>query len=200
MVPVLLISPTLGPGAGRLAQNIEAQMTETTANKPNVSQNLLLFIIIPLGFYSILPSLRYDREMKITAIGFDYFGVMTAGSPDNATPSQQMLGLVAKLRASGYKVGLLSNVDGEWARWLRQMGVCDQFDAALLSGEMGIAKPDLAAFVRLQKALVAGEGEMIFIDDLEHLIEHIDEVGIVPVVFEGYEELIKQLREFEIEV
>jgi putative hydrolase of the HAD superfamily len=56
---------------------------------------------------------------------------------------------LAELRARGLRLGVITNQDGEHQREkLATVGLADRFDAVLISGEVGVAKPDPAIFAR----------------------------------------------------
>ena len=67
---------------------------------------------------------------------FDYGGVIDR-FPDDITL------LIMDMRRKGIVVGLISNVSLDLARTTRQSGGYTQFDITVLSGEVGLRKPDI---------------------------------------------------------
>jgi len=104
-----------------------------------------------------------------------------------------MLALVARLKANGYKVGLLSNIDQEHADLNRDRHIYDRFDVALLSDELHARKPDGEAFQDLAAALEVQPAELVFIDDLAENVAGAEQFGATGILFRGYSDLIRQL-------
>lgn len=108
--------------------------------------------------------------------------------------SQEMIELVKKLRAFGWKLGLFSNNSVEAAQEFRRQGSDRLFDAALFSGEVGCMKPEPEAFLKLASALNVSVSELVFIDDSPRSLSSAAEVGYIPVLFTNVTALIDKLR------
>ncbi len=128
-------------------------------------------------------------------------GAMLAATKlDVPIPDLRILELADRLRKNHYRVGLLSNLASgtEWDATLNEAGVADHFDAVILSGDIGIAKPDPRAFQALASALDVETNEMIFIDDREMSVAGVEDIGITPIIFRNgehsMEDLITQLK------
>ncbi|HSX01818.1 MAG TPA: HAD-IA family hydrolase [Candidatus Saccharimonadia bacterium] len=120
--------------------------------------------------------------------------VLAACAQDKPQPDDRILALADTLRAHGYRVGLLTNLaPGEWAEDLRAFGVHQHFDAALLSGETGLAKPDPRAFRLLAKQLGVATDELVFIDDRAESMAGVEALGIRPLLYESYDRLVMSL-------
>ena len=107
-----------------------------------------------------------------------------------------VLNLVDALRSSGLKVGLLSNLatGTEWDEDLRTQGVHEHFDAVVLSGDIGFAKPDHRCFEILAERLGVATNELAFIDDREASLVGVESIGIAPIVYSGIQNLKDQLK------
>ncbi len=90
----------------------------------------------------------------------------------------QTVELLAELDAAGYGLGLLSNAPASqapvfrrqpWARWFRHM---------VISGELGIAKPDQAIWEALVSRLQAQPGECVFLDDKQINVDAANAAGL----------------------
>ncbi len=69
-------------------------------------------------------------------------------------------------RARVDKLILLSNDVSRWSAKLRRRFDLDRwFDACLISGDLGVRKPDPAAFAALTAAAGTSPGEILFVDD-----------------------------------
>jgi putative hydrolase of the HAD superfamily len=77
-----------------------------------------------------------------------------------------MRALVDRLRAGGrLKLGLLSNANRGWTERFRQRGVADPFDDVVVSGDVGVAKPDPAIFRLAADRLDVPPAACLMIDD-----------------------------------
>jgi putative hydrolase of the HAD superfamily len=116
-------------------------------------------------------------------------------SRDLPVVDRAVLELVDQLRSSGYKVGLLSNLatGTEWDLDLHAQGVDSHFDAVVLSGDVGYAKPHPRCFEALVERLGVDISELVFIDDREASLVGIAELGVVPVIYSGLQPLIAEL-------
>ena len=73
--------------------------------------------------------------------------------------------LIEQLRAKGVRLALLSNATGPSARLKKEYPFLAYFDAIMLSGEMGVAKPSKAAFRAVERALDLPPHALLFVDD-----------------------------------
>lgn len=77
----------------------------------------------------------------------------------------QILPMLAELRARGLSAGLISNCYFEEAKVIRESGMFGYFDAAFLSCEQGIQKPDEEIFKRCMKKLSVKPEECLYVGD-----------------------------------
>jgi putative hydrolase of the HAD superfamily len=81
-----------------------------------------------------------------------------------AAPAEN-LQLLANLRHEGLRLGLISNLDAsEYAAW-EQSPLAGCFDAAVLSCEAGMVKPEAAIYADCLRRLDVTAGECIFVGD-----------------------------------
>lgn len=84
---------------------------------------------------------------------------------------------IRELRASGYRVGLISNFEAWLAKLLDRLGVSPLLEVAVISGVEGIEKPDLRIFEtaldRLglppERAVYVGDNPRVDVDPAEKL-------------------------------
>lgn len=108
--------------------------------------------------------------------------------------NEDVLALVDKLHANGYKVGLLSNNSVDKAALMRAQGLDKQFDVLDISAETGLVKPNPEAFIHLARGLDVDITDLIFIDDTPKSLSTAQETGFTPVLFDTYEQLVKDLK------
>ena len=112
--------------------------------------------------------------------------------------NEEVLALVDRLRSMGYKVGMVSNYDKTLRERMTKNGLIGHFDSVVISGELGVAKPDIAAFQALCEMLDVELPELAFIDDSKRSLENLAAAGACPILYTGYDDLVKQLRELNI--
>jgi epoxide hydrolase-like predicted phosphatase len=92
-------------------------------------------------------------------------GSLLTGLFAGLRPEEALWQLVRRVRAAGYPVGLLSNSWGgaiyPWDR-LRT-----HFDVLVVSGEVGLRKPDPAIYALAAERLALPPSRIVFVDDLE---------------------------------
>ncbi len=124
----------------------------------------------------------------------------TEGFATETPPIPNMLPLVDKIKAAGYKVGLLSNTTAPHVEINRRRGIFEHFDVALMSNEIGARKPEREAFLKLAQALGVDPTELVFIDDVAENVAGAEEVGITAIKFAGYHVLLGQLKSLGIDL
>ena len=129
----------------------------------------------------------------IRAIGFDYFGVVGGV----LGVDEKVLGLAEKLKAQGYKIGILSNIGGMGEELMRKKRL-SMVDVVLTSGDIGVSKTDKRAFDMLAEKLGVELDEMVFMDDAHSYIEPMQSYGIRGILYTKYDRLIEELKEKKI--
>lgn len=110
----------------------------------------------------------------------------------------KVLELIDTLRAKGYKTGLLSNNNQQAADKMRADGLDKHFDTFIVSAEVGVMKPDPEIFNLFAERLDVALPELVFIDDSKRSLSASEECGFEPVLFESYEQLVKDLSRLNI--
>lgn len=90
------------------------------------------------------------------------------------------VGLVARLRADGHRVGLLSNSLGDDC--YRGFDLPAMFDAVTISGEIGVRKPSRRAYRIACERLGVCPEQAVMVDDLEQNIVAAARIGLAGVV------------------
>ncbi len=93
-----------------------------------------------------------------------------------------ILPMLERLKKSGMKIGLISNCFSEEAEVIRESVLYPFFNAALLSCEQGVRKPDQEIFLRCVKALHVKAEECLYVGDGgSRELEVARELGMRPV-------------------
>jgi HAD superfamily hydrolase (TIGR01509 family) len=102
-----------------------------------------------------------------------------------------MSGLVRRARRAGLRTGLLSN---SWGNDYPRDGWDEMFDVVVISGEVGMRKPEPAIFAHTLELLGLRPEETVFVDDLRHNIDAAVAVGMVGVHHRTYDQTLLELE------
>jgi putative hydrolase of the HAD superfamily len=106
-----------------------------------------------------------------------------SGYPSQCRISQDGLDTLGTLRASGKKLGIITNGPTRWqSRKIECMGIASFFDTILISETEGIQKPDPRIFTRGLDGCGVLAGESIFVGDHPEMdICGAKSAGLIPV-------------------
>jgi putative hydrolase of the HAD superfamily len=83
-----------------------------------------------------------------------------------------------------YRFGMLSNDVSEWSRYLRlKHGFNEWLEVVIVSGEIGIRKPDPKMYSVLLERIQADPSRCLFVDDREKNLIPAQELGFKTVLF-----------------
>jgi len=102
-----------------------------------------------------------------------------------------MAGLVRRAHESGLRTALLSN---SWGNSYPRDGWDEMFDAVVISGEVGMRKPEHRIYTHTCKLLDLEPGECVFVDDLPPNVTAAVDVGMVGVLHSDYESTAGELE------
>jgi putative hydrolase of the HAD superfamily len=94
-----------------------------------------------------------------------------------------LMGFIQELRHEGVGVGLLSNNSTALRDELTALGIADAFDSCVISAEIGVMKPDPAAYHAILEALEVPPERALFVDDSPANVEGARAVGMTVVLF-----------------
>lgn len=112
----------------------------------------------------------------------DYGGVLT----DVGEPS--LLTALAAARVHGLRTALLSNADAP------PPDLPDLFDVVVVSGEVGLAKPDPAVFRLVAERLGVPVRHCVFVDDLAGYVRAAASAGMTGVRHRDPESTVEELE------
>jgi putative hydrolase of the HAD superfamily len=109
--------------------------------------------------------------------------------------NEQMLGFLGELRATGYRLALLTNNVREWEpRWRPMLPVDELFDVVVDSAFVGMRKPEPRIYeLTVERLGVPPEG-CVFVDDLEVNCVAARELGMVAVQYRDSDQAIAEIR------
>jgi 2-haloacid dehalogenase len=112
-------------------------------------------------------------------------------------PIAETVDVLAELRRAGVRLFALSNWSSETfvvAKALPEYAFLDWFEAVVISGDVGLTKPDPGIFRHLLERNRLDPKRTLFVDDTPANIEAATALGLPSIRFEGGESLRAELR------
>jgi putative hydrolase of the HAD superfamily len=107
-------------------------------------------------------------------------------------PDEEMLAALRRARAAGIRTGLISNSMGA-GRYDRS-AFPDLFDGVVISGEVGMHKPQAEIFLLGAERARVEASDCVFVDDLRQNCEGAEAVGMTAVLHRGAEHTVPELE------
>jgi epoxide hydrolase-like predicted phosphatase len=107
-------------------------------------------------------------------------------------PDEVMIGAVLRARDAGVHTGLITN---SWGLGIYDRAPMDLFDATVISGEVGLHKPQPEIFRLACDRLAVEPGESVFVDDLRENCAGAEAVGMTAVLHRDSAETVAALEE-----
>jgi epoxide hydrolase-like predicted phosphatase len=107
-------------------------------------------------------------------------------------PDEAMLAAVKRARAEGVRTGLISNSMGE-GRYDRG-AFPELFDGVVISGEVGMHKPQPQIFRLGCERIGLPPEECVFVDDLRENCEGAEAIGMTAILHRGAERTVPELE------
>lgn len=108
-------------------------------------------------------------------------------------PNEKLFSYIVELK-DNYKIGLLSNIAGDY---LSRMFTPEQlalFDGTSLSFENGFVKPEAEAYAQMAKVLNVDVSECVMVDDQERQVTGARLAGMEAVLYEDFEQFKTDLN------
>ena len=110
---------------------------------------------------------------------------------------QENVDLALNLKQKGYPIYLLSNFPGDqFEKYRLQNSFLDEFDDRIISGDVGLAKPDIKIYQLAIKKFNLNPEESLFIDDKIENTKGAEQLGIKTIQLQKPEDLDKEIRKF----
>jgi putative hydrolase of the HAD superfamily len=108
-------------------------------------------------------------------------------------PDERMLGAVRQAGEAGICTGLISNSWGSGLSY--DMSLLDElFEAIVISGDVGMHKPDPAIYMLGAERLGLRPEECVFVDDLRENCQGAEEVGMTAILHRGADSTLPELE------
>ena len=107
-------------------------------------------------------------------------------------PDEPMIEAVKTAKRSGIKTGLISN---SWGRGRYDRDAFpEMFDGVVISGEVGLHKPDAEIFLMGAERIGVPAEECVFVDDLRENCDGAAAVGMTPILHRGADTTLPELE------
>jgi epoxide hydrolase-like predicted phosphatase len=149
-----------------------------------------------------LALLRRLEKGELTAEQFaSEFAPLLGVSPDNLVerlfggvgPDEAMVAAVRRARGAGIKTGLVSNSWGEGLAYDPAL-LQELFDAVVISGEVGLHKPQPEIFRLAAERIGVAPEVCVFVDDLRENCAGAEAVGMKAILHRGSAGTLPQLE------
>jgi putative hydrolase of the HAD superfamily len=107
-------------------------------------------------------------------------------------PDETMIGAVRAARSAGVRTGLISN---SWGHEIYDRAPTDLFDATVISGEVGLHKPQVEIYRLACERLGVGPERAVFVDDLRENCVGAEEAGMAAVLHRDSARTVARLEE-----
>jgi putative hydrolase of the HAD superfamily len=108
------------------------------------------------------------------------------------TGNTELMGAVTALRRTGVKTGLLSNSWG--ADTYPADMLAELFDVLVISGELGVRKPDAAIYAIAVERMDMDPSELVFVDDLPGNLKPARALGIHTILHRDTAQTLAELH------
>jgi putative hydrolase of the HAD superfamily len=109
------------------------------------------------------------------------------------SPDVPMVEAVKRAKSTGVKTGLISNSWGDRDQYDRDSFPV-MFDAVVISGEVGMNKPDPEIFRLGAERVALPPEECVFVDDLQENCDGAEAVGMTAILHRGAEGTLAELE------
>ena len=107
-------------------------------------------------------------------------------------PDEAMVGVVRSARAAGIRTGLISN---SWGLGIYDRAPVDLFDATVISGDVGLHKPQPEIYLLACERLQVEPAGCVFVDDLRENVAGAEAVGMTGVLHRDSAGTVARLQE-----
>ena len=109
-------------------------------------------------------------------------------------PDEAMVEAVKTAKRSGVKTGLISNSWGGSGIHYEGTPLADLFDAVVISGDVGMHKPEPEIFHLGAERIGVPPEECVFVDDLRENCAGAEDVGMTAILHRGPEKTVPELE------
>lgn len=111
--------------------------------------------------------------------------------------NERTLAWMRELKAAGYRIGILTNMSPEFAPLFRRhfADFIELGDALVISGEVGLYKPQREIYELLRMRICLPASELVFVDDVEANVRGSEAAGWRAIRFVTNEQVERDFRQ-----
>lgn len=111
--------------------------------------------------------------------------------------NERTLAWMRELKAAGYRIGILTNMSPEFAPLFRRhfADFIELGDALVISGEVGLYKPQHEIYELLRMRICLPASELVFVDDVEANVRGAEAAGWRAIRFVTNEQVERDFRQ-----
>lgn len=128
--------------------------------------------------------------MAISAVVFDFFGVLEVGGAVN----KDLLDYIAELKKTGIKMGIISNADKDWVSIMLSEEQKALFNEVIISYRVNMAKPDSAIYKTALNKLGVKARDSIFVDDIRLFCDGALSAGMHAICYVTFNQMKGELE------
>ncbi len=114
---------------------------------------------------------------------------------NGSAPNSALFHYIRSVLKPQYKIGMLSNAADNWLDSMFEKWQVDLFDEAVLSYQIGAAKPDTRMYQAITERLGVDYEECLFIDDSEHYVSAATDLGMKGIYHTDTNQTINKISE-----
>lgn len=107
-------------------------------------------------------------------------------------PDEEMIAVVGEVKAAGFPTGLISN---SWGTGIYQRAPLELFDATVISGDVGLHKPQPEIYELGAERLGVEPSRCVFVDDLRENVAGAEAIGMAAILHRESEATAARLQE-----
>jgi epoxide hydrolase-like predicted phosphatase len=139
-----------------------------------------------------MPEDEFERRFA-ERLGLEEAGGLIEAMFHGMRPSEPMVDAVRSARASGVRTGLVSN---SWSTsHYDRDSLAELFDAIVISGEVGLHKPQPEIYLLAARQLELDPSRCVFVDDLRENCDGAEAVGMTAVLHREVDATVDRLQE-----
>jgi epoxide hydrolase-like predicted phosphatase len=133
---------------------------------------------------------------EVSALAGVSVNEMTQGVEAEIVINISLVSYVKQLRQKDYRTACLSNGTHEWTlAVINNHGLAHLFDEVILSGDLGIVKPNPEIYNHALEKLHVAASEAIFVDDRKVNVDAAESCGIRSLVFSDTETFMSEFEQ-----
>lgn len=150
------------------------------------------------GFFTLAEMYaKIWADAGLTISSTDLNRIAEVDRPSWLYRNERTLAWMRELKAAGYRIGILTNMSPEFAPLFRRhfADFIELGDALVISGEVGLYKPQREIYELLRMRICLPASELVFVDDVEANVRGAEAAGWRAIRFVTNEQVERDFRQ-----